>query len=81
MVTLAKDAVRFQPRIIKQNVPFHVCLQISRWAIVLSKRTCLCKPGCFMLLFSCAGDPGIHFEYEYSLRTWYYEYQAGFVYL
>ena len=26
---------------------------------------------------SCAGDPGIHFEYEFSLRTWLYGRQAG----
>lgn len=31
----------------------------------------------FNLNFSCAGDPGIHFEYEYSLRTWYRGYHAG----
>jgi hypothetical protein len=33
--------------------------------------------GMFHLEFSCAGDPGIHFEYEFSLRTWLYGYQAG----
>jgi hypothetical protein len=31
----------------------------------------------FNMNFSCAGDPGIHFEYEFSLRTWFRDYQAG----
>lgn len=27
--------------------------------------------------FSCPGDPGIGFDYEYSLRTWWKGYQVG----
>ena len=32
--------------------------------------------GMFNMNFSCAGDPGIHFEYEYSIRTWWRDYQV-----
>ena len=32
--------------------------------------------GMFNMNFSCAGDPGIHFEYEFSLRTWWRDYQV-----
>mmetsp|Transcript_30274 Transcript_30274/g.85562 ORF Transcript_30274/g.85562 Transcript_30274/m.85562 type:complete len:690 (-) Transcript_30274:1615-3684(-) len=33
--------------------------------------------GMFNMNFSCRGDPGIGFDYEYSLRTWWKGYQVG----
>jgi hypothetical protein len=31
----------------------------------------------FNMNFSCRGDPGIGFDYEFSLRTWWKGYQVG----
>eukprot|EP00873_Tetraselmis_striata_P003378 jgi/Tetstr1/423642/TSEL_014278.t1 len=33
--------------------------------------------GMFNMNFSCPGDPGIGFDYEFSLRTWWKGYQVG----
>ena len=60
----------------KANVPFMFAYKLVAGPLFY-RRDVFMRTGMFMLLFSCAGDPGIHFEYEYSLRTWYYEYQAG----
>ena len=60
----------------KANVPFMFAYKLVAGPLFY-RRDVFMQTGMFMLLFSCAGDPGIHFEYEYSLRTWYYEYQAG----
>ena len=58
------------------NVPFMFAYKLVAGPL-LYRRDVFLALGMFHLEFSCAGDPGIHFEYEFSLRTWLYGYQAG----
>jgi len=60
----------------KANVPFMFAYKLVAGPLFY-RRDVFMRTGMFMLEFSCAGDPGIHFEYEYSLRTWYYGQYAG----
>lgn len=58
------------------QIKFHYVYKLVAGPLFFRRSTWV-DLGMFNLNFSCAGDPGIHFEYEYSLRTWYRGYHAG----
>ena len=50
------------------------------WANIgpfLLRRSIFLKAGMFHTSFSCRGDPGIGFDYEYGIRLWKKKYEVG----
>ncbi|KAK3233927.1 hypothetical protein CYMTET_55799 [Cymbomonas tetramitiformis] len=63
----------------KSNVPFMYMYKVNAGPLI-ARRDVFLSTGMFHTSFSCAGEPGIGFDYEYSIRMWNEGYRTGIYY-
>ncbi|QDZ23480.1 hypothetical protein HOP50_10g60190 [Chloropicon primus] len=63
----------------KTNLKMMFMYKVNAAPLVL-KRDVFLELGGFNKNLSCPGDPGIGFDFEYSIRLWYNNYQVGLMY-
>ena len=61
------------------GVPFMFAARVNAAPLFARRRTFL-QLGGFRTDLSCPGEAGIGFDFEYSLRSWFYGYQVGLFY-
>ena len=60
----------------KSNIPFMFVYKVNMGPM-MARRSAFLKLGMYHPGFSCAGDPGIGFDYEFSIRAWKLGYKVG----
>lgn len=69
-----KDSIKYRSSY--QRRPF-MFVTLANMGPMIMRRTAFHEIGMFSGNFSCRGEPGIGFDYEVSLRMWYYGFQVG----
>ncbi|XRB11167.1 glycosyltransferase 2-like domain-containing protein [Pseudoscourfieldia marina] len=69
-----KDAIKYRSSF--QRRPF-MFVTLANMGPMIFRRTAFHELGMFSGNFSCRSEPGIGFDYEMSLRMWYYGYSVG----
>ena len=60
----------------KSGIPFMFVYKVNMGPM-MARRSVFLKLGMYHPGFSCAGDPGIGFDYEFSIRAWKFGYKVG----